>query len=134
MPEKRKIKIMTALAIYDEKYGKKDRLADENFKSDYIYKRNSSLRVGIVIGYILIFMFYMIIKVFSGNIEIVDFDYMLYVKIWGIPLAVILVFYTILGHFIFGREYKESQERLTGYHELMKILHKEKPEASERAE
>ena len=134
MPNKREIKIMTALAVYDDKYGEKDRLSGENFKGDYIYKKNCSLRLGIVAGYLLIFVFYMTAGLFSGDVDIVSFDYMHYIKSWGLPLAAILVFYTVLGHFIFGREYKESQERLTGYRELIKILHDEKYSASEGEE
>ncbi|MDR0957691.1 MAG: hypothetical protein LBM16_00550, partial [Clostridiales bacterium] len=56
--DENKIKIMAKLAVYDKRTSENDLKKTSHFRHDYVYKRNSSIRLGVFIGTLIIAVFY----------------------------------------------------------------------------
>ena len=118
-----KIKIMTALAVYDDRYGEKDRAAAGHHIRDYVYKNNCVTRILAFFGFLAGLFFYFVHIIALGNIADVDF-----IALASISLAVllgILAGYTLLGRHVYKKRYFKAKERLSGYYKLLKSLYRE---------
>lgn len=122
MIDKKKIRIMTAMAIYDKYYGDKDRKIDGHYRADYIYKKNSFTRLSVLTGIIILCGIYAINLIFNGNFDITEFNYIYEAEIFGVALVGILILYTIISSHIYGKEYDDAQQRLENYSYLMDML------------
>lgn len=122
MVDEKKIRIMTALAVYDKYYSKKDRDIECNYRRDYIYKKNCTNRICVTFGYFFLVALYFCYLIFTDRFSLADFDFMGLAKtilfIWLLLMAV----YTVLGMFLYGREYDSAQRRLKSYQALLDRL------------
>jgi len=119
---KEKIIIMTKLAVYDKKYGEQDKLANEMFYRDYVYRRNFLLRTFAGVGCIIPATIYLLVLVLSEDMDFFNFDFVGYgINIFIITVAIML-FYTIIGTIIATKEYKNIKIRLQKYFGLIKKL------------
>lgn len=123
MIDQRKIRIMTGLAIYDKHYGRKDRMIESNFRRDYIYKKNCITRICVTIGFCILLGFYAMDLFFINEIDFFTFDFVWEAKKAGFVLIVLLVFYSLMGRYLHGKEYDQAERRLTSYHSLIEKLH-----------
>ncbi|MBS4959924.1 MAG: hypothetical protein KHZ62_03775 [Clostridiales bacterium] len=124
MIDRNKIRTMAILAVYDKKFGSKDRKIENNYKGDYIYKNNCINRIGVTIGFFIIICFYVFHLLFFTEFDITTFDYRGFVEKCGIAWLLLLLIYTIIGHFVYGREYDLAEKRLKGYEILIRHLDK----------
>lgn len=112
MLNEEKIRIMTAMAAYEKKYGSHDRTADSYYMGDYIFKKNSWTRILIFIGAILVFLFYLVMNIVNENMDIFTMDFKEVLFKFGVILIILMVVYTAMGTAINKKKYDEAQERL----------------------
>lgn len=122
MVDKRKIRIMTGLAVYDKHYGRKDRLIEGHYRRDYIYKKNCWTRICIVFGFCILLGFYAMDLIFVNEIDFFTFDFVMAAKKAGFLLLALLVFYSLIGRYLYGKEYDSAERRLTSYYALIEKL------------
>jgi len=117
-----KIKVMTAMAVYEEKYGKQDRIADSYYMGDYIFKKNSWTRILIFIGFIILAGFYLGYNILNENIDLFSTDFESVIVKVVIVLIILLIIYTSIGTAINKKKYNDSQARLEKLAYLQKIF------------
>lgn len=122
MADKRKIRIMTGLAVYDKHYGRKDRMIECNFRNDYIYKKNCWTRICIVAGFLILLGFYAMDLIFINEIDFLKFNFKLAGIKLGVVLLLLLIVYSLIGRFLYGREYDAAERRLSSYYSLIDKL------------
>lgn len=120
--EEKKIRIMTALAIYDKYQGKKDKKIDSYFKGDYIYKKNWMTRVFVVLGFLVLAGLYTLNLIFVQEIDYTAIDLISKGKKSAFLLGIVLILYTTLGMYTNGKEYDKAQKRLKSYYSLLSRL------------
>ncbi|MFV0440573.1 MAG: hypothetical protein ACK5LV_04705 [Lachnospirales bacterium] len=120
----KKIILMSQLAMYEKKYGKKDFKKANYFKTDYVYIRNMWLRLFVIIGIFIVLAMYLFYKLelegLGGVITFLSEDY---AKILICGIIVVLV-YTVYGTIAYGHEYNQSKSRLESYARLLNKVNK----------
>ena len=123
MIDKRKVRIMTSLAIYDKHYGKEDKKADEYYKGDYVYKINVVTRICVSMG-LCILLFFRVMNIFLiDSISFTDINYKTEIIKFVVFSLVVIIFYTIVGGYISRKKYNASMKRLNSYHNLLDMLY-----------
>ena len=122
MVSKQKIIVMTRLALYDKHDGLSDRVANDYFRHDYIYKKNLGTRIAVGLGSALILGLYWLrvivideVDIFELNIEQLLTDSIIFV------MAVLAV-YSLIGTIQGTREYYLVQKRLDKYQQYTRYL------------
>ncbi|MCI8342593.1 MAG: hypothetical protein HFE62_05205 [Firmicutes bacterium] len=110
------------MAIYDKKFGERDRKITSFFIWDYIYRKNLILRIGITIGYAIVVGFLYAHKIFVANEDIFSmFNKDEFIKL-GVILIFILAVYSIIGIFMHIKTYKEAERRQQIYEGMVEKL------------
>ena len=129
MVDNRRILLMAKLALYDKKYGNKDRKLNEFYQHDYIYKKNFVTRLYALIGGLILLMFYWLYQFFVMGIDLFDMDYQKAIIDSLLFLVALLATYTVIGSRIAIVEYKKAQSRLKKYFILIHRLERLKGKA-----
>ncbi len=107
----RKIILMTQLALYERKYGKKDLEKSNFYKQDYIYLRSMWTRLFAVLGAVILIFIYCFLRIGSlGLEETVTFIKNNYKNFAYFIIFVFLV-YTVIGKIIYSKEFNRSEKR-----------------------
>ena len=121
----RKIRIMSALAVYDKYYGEKDREIMSYHKWDYVYKKNSATRIFVFFGCVILLGLYYLNMIFVNSL-LLDFDNINGMVLQSVIIvALVLAAYTVLGTFIYAKAYDRTVKRYTGYLKLLEVLDNE---------
>lgn len=119
-----KIAVMTKLAVYEKKYGEKDRKISDYFRYDYIYWSNFQARLCAFIGCLIILGLYFAKLVFLEEMDIFVIDY--YNE--GIKAAKFIIFVlaavTLFNSIGAAKKYTEAQKRIKTQLSLIKRLDK----------
>ncbi len=134
----KKIVLMSQLSLYEKKYGKDDIKKSNFYKSDFVYLKNMWTRAFALVGACLLIILYYINMSsqigFEGMILYIKDNYMKTVYF----LLGVIVFYSVLGSFMYGRDYKESKRRVESYARLLgkinKIIEEENSSEEEQEE
>lgn len=122
MEDLKKIRIMTNLAIYDKHHGEEDRRITSHYRRDYVYKKNLSIRIGVLLGSAVLAMLYYGYKLFVAGTDIfATFTKEEAIKI-GIVVAILLVIYTIIGTVVNRARYNLAEERCLKYEKMLAKL------------
>ena len=117
-----RIKIMTALALYDKDFGRKDKIANENLRRDYVFKKNNSIRMGVFLGFLICLLFYGLHLMFIQEADIITMDWQLFFRKIVLVLAVVMVVYTVICTIKYSKEYNRAAKRYESYFKLMDCL------------
>lgn len=124
MIHEEKILIMSQLAILDKYNIKKDLKITSYYPEDYVYLNNLKTRVSILIitvlgacGYLL-FELEKEIVIPTTGVEL----FKSYLLPYGSVILGVLLFYTILSTRVYNKRYREAQERVNTYQQLLKEL------------
>ena len=122
MLNEEKIKLMTAMAVYEEKYGKQDRIADSYYMGDYIFKKNSWTRILIFAAFVILALMYVGFNLINENVDFFSSDFTgMIVKIL-IVLVILMIIYTSIGTAINKKRYNDAEMRLEKLEYLKKLL------------
>ncbi len=113
---------MVSLAIYDKHYGDKDRKITSKYKWDYIYLRGLNMRIGVVMGYIIVCAMYYLHKLIIQNADMFEIITKDTFKQILIRLVIVLIIYTVICSFKYRKEYKEAESRMALYEERLEKL------------
>jgi len=124
MLNNKKIRMMTKLAVYENKEGKEDIHLSKYYKTDYVRYQVLKSAISATIGYILILVLTFLYKSEYIIQNAVSLDYKtIGIYILGIYIMVITI-YGLGSVVIFSLKYDASRKKLTRYFKLLKRLHK----------
>ncbi|MBO7402534.1 MAG: hypothetical protein J6U10_06045 [Lachnospiraceae bacterium] len=124
MLDKKKVRIMTKLSIYEKNAGRYDVKLAKYFRSDYVHYHVLRTLVAVTFGYLLLLFMAAVYKSDYLIAEFVTIDYaalgkkLLIIYIYILAIFAVL---SIIGYFI---AYNVSRKRLSGYYNLLKKLKK----------
>ena len=127
-----KIRIMTKLAIYENKSGKEDIKLSQYYKRDYIRLQILNTIVFATIGYFLLILLVGLYQAEYLIAEAVKLDYRaigLYVLGIYVMLITILILCTIIGYTL---KFESSRKKLAGYNKGLKYLRRIYEEENQR--
>ena len=137
MKKAKKIIVMTQLALYDKHHGKSDRLVNEYFRHDYIYRKNLGNRLAVGSGAVVIMAIYWVRNIFIEGVDVFELYIRQHIIDAIIFILAVMAFYTVIGIIQGTREYFLAQQRLKHYEDLVSYLdwvdEHEKISASEMA-
>lgn len=122
MDKKKRIAILSKLAMYDKLYGKIDSKIDNYFLHDYISKQNIITRIYVGFGGMLLLCFYWFHQYAINEVNLLLVDWTVELPKMGIFILSLLIGYSILGLFIWGQEYKASKTRRKLYYNYSEQL------------
>ena len=131
MNKAKKIIVMTQLALYDKHHGKSDRLINEYFRHDYIYRKNLGNRLAVGSGAVVIMAIYWIRNIFIEGVDVFELYLRQHIIDAVIFILAVMAFYTVIGIIQGTREYFLVEERLKHYEDLVAYL--ERADERERA-
>jgi len=116
--------LMTKLAIYDKDHGHKDKLCDEHFRADYIYKKNMWTRFYVTIACLIIIALDVMNRVIVEQIDIFSLDLKSELSKYAVNMLIILLAYTFVGSLLANKDYNLRQARLKKYFGTLSRLDK----------
>jgi len=119
---KKRVIMMTKLAIYDQQYGPRDRKDNEYYRHDYIYRKNMWTRLCAAIGAVIILAFYWMYQIFALGKSFLEINYQRAGINAAILVLVIMAVYTIIGTVKETARYAKSQRRLKNYMRMLYML------------
>ena len=122
MINKKRIILMTKLALYDQQYGKRDKRDNEYYRHDYIYRKNMWTRLCTFIGAGIILTVYWIYQIFVLKNNFLEIDYKEAGTNAAIFILSIMAIYTIIGTIRETAQYAKSQRRLKNYMKMLYML------------
>jgi hypothetical protein len=140
MTSKQKIIAMTKMAQYDKNEGPADRVVNDYYRHDYVYKKNLGTRLCVGIASLAFVALYWLKLLFIDGIDIFEADLPKILTDSGKFVVVILAFYSVAGTIQGTRQYYLMQKRLEKYTSLTEQLERindrlqrkaETPEAAE---
>ena len=114
---------MINLAIYDKHDGKNDKEMMSLYKRDYVYRKNLDLRIGVVLGLILLIIIYYANQVFVKEVNIFELFSREELTRIGIISLVVLAIYSVIGIIVNGARYNATEERYERYEGILSKLH-----------
>ncbi|MCL2874158.1 MAG: hypothetical protein FWE29_04420 [Defluviitaleaceae bacterium] len=114
-----KIILMTKLALYDRRFGKRDKKAACFFRHDYIYLKNMWTRFFVICGLVIIFGLYWINIVFASGIDYFVENFVRHASFGLITMIIVCLIYTAVGSVKATAEYEKAMKRLAKYNLLL---------------
>lgn len=113
---------MTALAVYDEKYGERDRKISGYSKWSYVALKNLKTRILVAAAYVIAWCFYAG-YLFFGTEAFIDGAFIKStVRNFIIGFIILMVIYTYIGIKRNSAEYKKAKVRDEKYIGILKML------------
>ena len=113
---------MTKLALYDKHEGPGDRMVNDYYRHDYIYRKNLGTRFAVGFGGLILLAFYLIQTILIEDTDVFELDFSGILIDSILFLAAILAVYSVIGTIQGTREYYLVQKRLEKYRELVTWL------------
>jgi len=119
-----KIKLMTALSIYEDKENQKDMVVHSFFKSDYIDYNLLKSWLYSTIGYVLVWALYAVYNMENILIEWTTYDLPALAKKIGIMYLIVAGLHMIITYLVYKRRYNEAQTYSKSYQSALKRLNR----------
>lgn len=124
MLNSKKIRLMTKLAVYENKDGKKDIHLSKYYKTDYVRYQMLKSMISATVGYLLVLALVGVYKMEYIIKNAVTLDYKsVGTYILGIYIMVVTV-YGLGSVLIYSLKYDASRKKLAKYYKLLKRLNK----------
>lgn len=119
-----KIRVMTQLAIYENKSGKEDLKLSQYFKTDFIRLKILNTFVFVTLGYLLILFLIGLYKAEYIIKEAVNFNYVaIGAYLLGLYVMILIV-YELCVVILYSLKYEKSKKKLKAYNKGLKYLKK----------
>ena len=115
-----KVKLMTKMAIYEKRFGKKNMKMTEYFRGDYVSWNAVKTVIAVTIAYVLIvaaWVFYHIEELIE-NVYTMDIVGLL--KKIGVNYIIILGIYVMIAYIIYNVKYSKAMNSLKHYRTNLK--------------
>lgn len=124
MLNQNKIRLMSKIAMYEQREGKEDKSRMTYFKNDYVTSKTFSVLVGVTFALMIIFAFDFGIQVLDNLATITEFDFLVpatkYLTIW----IGFMIVYAVVSAFYNRIDYYKSEKRVNEYQKHLKQLEK----------
>jgi len=117
-----KIITMTRLALYDKHEGVADRIANDYFRHDYIYRNNLGTRLAVGLGSILVLVVYWVRAFLLYEMDLFEINIQQYATDSLMFVVAVLAVYSLIGTIQGTRQYYLVQKRLAQYQALVRQL------------
>jgi len=117
-----KIITMTRLALYDKHEGSQDRIANDYFRHDFIYRNNLGTRIAVGLGGLIILLIYWLRALLVNELDIFELNIQEHVTDSVFFLLAILAVYSLIGSIHGTRQYYLVQKRLAQYQAMVRQL------------
>ena len=118
-----KIILMSRVAVYEKNEGADDKKKMTYFMNDYVYRKNSRMRFGVIIGCLLLVMLYVFYLFAVVQVDfITGIDYWEELRNIAVFVIAVVVGYSVLGTAIYMVDYKKSEKRLAEYKQCLLML------------
>ena len=124
MVNEEKVKVMTQLAIYEQREGKQEIKISKYYKHDYMKYHGLNSVIASTFGFLLILLCVVVVKIDYIMEHINDLPYK---KIFVTILAAYAIFvflYYVITLIVAGRKYEKIREHLIAYNRNLKDLQK----------
>lgn len=122
MLDKRKVKIMTKLAFYEQVQGKEDFKISEYYRKDYAAMHTVFSILWVTVGYALL----VFLAVFAGLDTLMEGLSIALLITMGagivIGYLIVVILYVIVTSYIYNKRHKEARQRVKKYNHNLKIL------------
>lgn len=125
MASKRKIIIMSKLAIYEKHDALKDIRKGSYYRHDFVYKRNFGLRFFALIGAVILALLYVMYRFAIDQVDIFELDIPQEIKTIILLVGGILIIYSLIGTIKYNIDYEAANKRLKRYNSLLNLLDRE---------
>lgn len=115
MEDLRKVRTMIHLAIYDKRYGEKDRRIVSHYRHGYVSKKNMSVRAGIILGFLIwecVKLLYYMMFMDSVFLSMLTKEYAIKE---AVKLILLLVVFSVFSTVKYKRQYDTAQKRTDEY-------------------
>ncbi|MDR1209624.1 MAG: hypothetical protein LBK41_04855 [Clostridiales bacterium] len=107
---------MTRFALYEKNEGRDDLRKMTYFINDYVYRKNSGIRFGVLVGCVILIILYTLHKIVMEKLDIfTDINYVEELSRIGVFVVITLIVYSIIGTVIHMIEYRKARLRATSY-------------------
>jgi len=114
---------MTKLAVYDKHYGKNDRKITSHYRHGYVYKKNLSMRMGVLLGMLIIIgmrFFYNMLLNEANFFSMLTKEFALKE---AVKIVAVLVIYTVICTIKYRREFDAADHRMEDYEARLERLY-----------
>ena len=115
---------MAKFAIYDKRYGMRDKKINQFFLNDYIYYKNAWTRFFVFIGCMVALFFYWLHKIVIDQIDIFAIDYRLALVQNLTFVGAVMFLYTLVSTKKAASSYRDAMRRQNNYFMLLNKLDK----------
>lgn len=122
MLSEKKIRLMTKMALYEEKYGKEDLKVNEYYRMDYVRLKVIQTILSVTIGLLLVVILNAVYEVEYILAEAVTIDYKELWERYALIYLIILGAYVLLALIGYNVVYGKRRKKLHDYSKNMKLL------------
>ena len=122
MVDPEKIALMTKFAIYEKRYGKRDKKINSYFLNDYVYYKNSWTRFSVLLGCVIVLFFYWTHQVVVEGIDLFAIDFRVALIQNLIFIGTVMFVYTLVSTKRAVSAYHDAMQRLKNYFILLNKL------------
>jgi hypothetical protein len=113
---------MTKLALYEKREYAADRIANDYFRHDYIYKKNIGTRIAVGFAGLIILVIYWLRVIFMDGVDVFELNIQRHLIDSILFIVVLLALYSLIGTVQGTREYYLMQKRLAAAEQLTRFL------------
>ena len=123
MLNEEKIRLMTRLALYEQKEGKKDLPLSKYYRTDYLALKMINSTIVMTLGYILLLATIVLIKIEELLSDIVNMDLVVIGRNILIIYVILFVVNMAATYFVSSYRFKRSRGNLNNYNSYLKDLY-----------
>ena len=123
MLSEEKIKLMTKLAIYEQKEGRIDLPTSKYYKSDYLSIKMINSTITVSVGYVLLLLIFVVVNAENLITKAIGMDIMSIVRTLLVSYIAVIIINGIVTYIVYSRKFKQSRENLKIYNGMLKELY-----------
>lgn len=123
MLNEEKVKLMTKLAIYEQKEGREDLPLGKYYRTDYLTLKMINSAIAMTVGYLILLITIFLINVEELLAEMVSMDILSVGRRILAVYAILFVVNMVATYFIYSHKFKKSRKNLNKYNDTLKELY-----------
>lgn len=123
MLDKRKIILMTRLAVYEEVDGKEDISINNYFRGDYIWFEVLKGAIYGTIGFVIVFAMYMLYDLETFMVDFYKMDIVSFAQDVLKKYIIFLVIYMVVSYFVAIYKFMKSKKHVERYKSTLRALY-----------
>lgn len=124
MLNERKIRLMTKLAVFEEKEGKEDIKLVKYYKNDFVRYQLIKTMLSVTLGYALILIMIAFYKIEFLITKMIELDYIAIGKTVLGVYVILLTVYVLISLIGYSLKFESSRKKINQYMKNLKMLRK----------